>query len=198
MPAIIVDPDAYVKETAFTLAQDLCCEFLDANGLTHPEFIPTKGPIEGQWKNFGMYEAATQRVWVNLRKSRVPTKTPGFSWSFTGYKSDLTAPGILAHEVSHHVHRLLRNRASIATVRLAFAGESAVSGYEPHPGEAFAEAGRLFILNPELLRAGRPKRWTFLTSLGLKPCHVTPWRDVLMHAHPKIVAAAETWITRSK
>lgn len=195
---IIVDPLTYDKATAFDDAVALCREFLDLNGLPHPEYIPTQGPIEGRWKDFGLYidDGMRQRVWVNLKKSRPPTRTPGFSWSYTGSKADLTVPGITAHETGHHVQRVLGVRASNKVVKNAIKGEASVSGYEPHAGESFAEAMRLFILNPALLFEGRPRRWNLIEGLGLRPMHFTPWRDVLVNAHPRIISAVEGWIRR--
>jgi len=70
-----------------------------------------------------------------------------------------------------------------------------VSSYEPNPSEAFAEAMKLFILNPDLLRAGRPLRYRFVTEvLSFRPVHDLSWREVLRHAHPKFFTAADQWI----
>lgn len=197
MPPIIVNPETYDKVAAWVAALDLCHEFLDMNGVRRPEYVPMQGPIEGKWKSFGMYDPDLCKVWVNLKKSRPPTRTPGFSWTFTGFKADLTVPGIAAHETGHHLHS--ESDVSMLTVRDAFVGEPSVSGYEPHPGESFAEAARLFILNPLLLLEGRPKRFDFMTDVvKVRPVHTTPWRDVLCHAHPRIIMAAEAWIARGR
>jgi hypothetical protein len=158
-------------------------------------YVPTQGPIEGKWKKYGLYSPAHSKVWVNLKKSRNPTRVPGFAWSFTGFKADLTVPGITAHETGHHLHA--ESHIPMGLIRSSFASEPKVSGYEPHPGESFAEAVRLYILNPMLLLEGRPRRFDFLHGIvKVSPVHVTPWRDVLKHAHPKIIASAEAWIAR--
>ena len=192
---IIVDPATYEKAAAWSAALDLCCSFLDANRIVRPEYEPTQGPIDGKWKRYGLYRPTEKKVWVNVKRSRPPTKSPGFSWSYTGFKADLTVPGITAHETGHHLHA--ESHVPMRLIRDAFSGEPSVSGYEPHPGESFAEAVRLFILNPMLLLEGRPRRFDFLHGVvKVSPVHVTPWREVLKHAHPKIITAAQAWIEK--
>jgi hypothetical protein len=68
---------------------------------------------------------------------------------------------------------------------------------KPNPSEAFAETFRVFALNPTLLAAGWPLRYSFITaSLRLKPLHSTPWRSVLAHAPDFIKEAAEKLAAR--
>lgn len=203
MPPFIADPTTYDKTTAYTAAVTLCREFLDLNSLAHPEYVPTPGPVRGVWKDRGLYVpthgTVPARVYVDLKKSRPPTRTPGFSWTFPGSKADLTAVGVTAHETGHHVHALLGLADVSKIAKALFRHEAAVSGYEPHVGESIAEAFRLFILNPQLLREGRPFRWNFMVDvLGLEPLHDMPWRQVLVHAHPRLVKALEGWMTRKK
>jgi hypothetical protein len=206
--ALIVDPNSYDKQRAIRNAVPYVEAFLDLNGIPHvTEYLwepddAKKPPGKNPWHDRGWYWFGT--LFVNVKKSRVPVKVPGFAWSFTGYKSDLTLPGVLAHEMGHHVHFRLENRHPAAAVfsrqlqvyiKTVVDAEPPVSGYEPNLHEAFAEMMRLFILNPMLLKEGRPKRYTLLADvLNLKPLHQVPWRDVLHHAHPKIIKAAEGWI----
>lgn len=205
MQPLIVDPATYDKTTAFAAGVDYVNAFLALNGIDAIDEILTvaddtkKPPGANPWHQRGWYWFGT--LFVNLKKSRVPVKNPGFSWSFTGFKADLTAPGVLAHETGHHTHFWLNTKHSpeelLRLIRAVRAEEPAVSGYEPNNYEVFAEAMRLFILNPTLLQAGRPKRYQLLTHvLGLRPLHSTPWRQVLQFAHPRLIAAAESWINR--
>ena len=147
-------------------------------------------------RDYGYYKWGGSTVCINEKLVRVPVKTPGFSWSYTGYKADLTGAGVIAHETGHYVDCLLRlpSRDMIKSVK----GESCVSAYEPNAQETFAESMKLFILNPDLLRTGRPLRYAFLTSLGLQPVIVDRWQDVLIHAHPKLIAAAINWIKNTR
>lgn len=201
MPPYVADPGSYQKVQAFSDAVALCREFLSLNGIAHPQFVPGPPPIKGKWKDRGLYVpsdgTSPSRVFVDLKKSVTPVRTPGFSWSFPGFKADLTAVGVTAHETGHHVHESLGYRDLWLAAQRMFKHEPRVSGYEPHLGESIAEALRLFILNPSLLREGRPFRWAFATDvLGLRPLHDAPWREVLAHAHLRMRAATESWIRR--
>ena len=61
--------------------------------------------------------------------------------------------------------------------------------------EKMAEAARLFITNPDLLKRGRPRRYEIFSS-HYQPVVRNRWTTVLTYAHPKIVNAAERWIER--
>jgi len=208
MEPFIVDPNGYDKELELRRAIGYVEGFLSLNGLpTVDEYLfapdlARNPPGRNPWHDKGWYWFGT--LFVNLRRSKVPVKVPGFSWSYTGYKADLTAPGILAHEVGHHVHLELDRRGDVdvrrgllALIRAVAATEAPVSGYEPNEHEVMAEAMRLFIMNPSLLLEGRPKRFAMLVGLGLQPPHHAPWRDVLRNAHPRFISAAENWIRRA-
>jgi len=204
----IVDPCTYNKVTAIRDAAAYVEEFLDVNGYPRvKEYLlapddKKKPPGRGNpWHDNGWYW--NNILFVNLKRSRPPVKNPGFQWSYTGFKADLTAPGILAHEMGHHVHRAIldkidakHGRIMLQCIRGIAKRETAVSGYEPNAYEIFAEAMRLFILNPKLLEEGRPLRYWFLRGLGLKPITDVPWREVLRNAHPRLISAAESWIRK--
>lgn len=206
---LVVDPTAYDKGKALEAGLVRVDGFLEANHVAPVRgyvFEPGAGlapPGRNVWHDKGWYWDGV--VFVNLKRSRCPVRVPGFAWSYTGFKADLTAPGVLAHEVGHHVHRELEKASGSAGVLCLLRAlaelalrEAPVSGYEPNEHEVMAEACRLFILNPELLRAGRPARFSFLTGLGLRPLHSVPWQDVLRNAHPRVVAAAVTWIGKKQ
>ena len=106
----------------------------------------------------------------------------------------MTVAGVLAHEFGHYIDDIFKNPSK--KIRKAIGSESCVTSYEPNTFEVFAEAFRLFVLNPELLKEGRPKRYSFFESLGLKPVLLDNWEYVLGNAHPKIISAAHSWISR--
>lgn len=144
------------------------------------------------WGRFGFYRRNV--VHVNVGNSRPVTKTPGFSWTFPGWKADLTALGIVTHEVGHHIH------AQFPMIDTRdWRREAPVTSYEPNRHESFAEAVKLFLTNPDLLRVGRPIRYATLTSILAVP-HLVPWRDVLnaRGAHEKFISAATNWIARRR
>lgn len=205
---LIVDPNCYDKERELLRALDYTKEFLRFNDIppvTEYLWAPddSKKPVgKNPWHDKGWYWFGT--LFVNLKRSRVPVKVPGFAWSFTGSKADLTAPGVLAHETGHHAHYQLDKRGGTGAAHLLMCDlsdvkkeEPPVSGYEPNLYEVMAEMVRLFILNPSLLKEGRPLRWALLRdNLGLRPLHDAPWREVLRNAHPKLIASLENWVRR--
>lgn len=188
--AIIVDPEDYDQAQAIEQAKQLVLEFCDANKISRPKFCD-RGFGTGPGR-FGYYRRDT--IHYNSKRTRRPTKTPGFSWSFTGYKADLTAPGVIAHELGHHLdwHRHVEHEDWARIVR-----------HEPQIGsygatcvaEDIAESTRIFVLNPDLLRQGRPSRYAYFTEVaGLEPVVEELWHDVLLFAHDRMLAAAHRWI----
>lgn len=162
-------------------------DVLDRAGLTQPEVVVF--PTRHRLNEFGWYRRG--KIHINMMKCRLPVKTPGYSWSFPGYKADLTPVGVYTHELGHHVDKLFGHPRLTG-----WSKEPRVTSYEPNRGEAFAEAFKLFATNPDLLRVGRPVRWEFLLEHGLvSPDELVPWGDVLRRrgAHDKLLKAAENW-----
>ncbi len=202
---LIVDPLTYSKQVAYDEALVIVKQFLDLNNIAHPSSfnVFNSFPRMGKLKtDYGFYEFRDRSININLKKSRTPVKNPGFQWSFTGSTADLTAPGILCHEVGHHIHsengdRYYKNSGYVHKFFVHVQNEASVSGYEPNLYEAFAETMRLFILNPDLLKLGRPLRFGyFVDELKLQPLHEIPWKEILINAHPRLVSAVENWIIK--
>jgi len=203
MEPLIINPSSYNKYDAINFTRTYISEFLATNYIREPSKViyDNIDNKPGLWRQYGWYDFQTSTLFVNVKKSRPQTITPGFAWSFTGFKSDMTAPGILSHEIGHHIHNCLivlrDNTNFLKAIKKIRKNEYPVSGYEPNSYETFAEMIRLFVLNPNLLRLGRPIRWAFLTQgLNFKPLHDVHWREILVHAHPKIIASAEKWILK--
>lgn len=184
------------KAKLYALGLELANQLLDGSYLRRPEYLDDhayfrRGRGPGQR---GFYRNG--RVHTNLAACAPPTRTPGFAWSFPGYKADLTPVGVVCHEVGHHVDDLFGHPSLVS-----WATEPPVSGYEPDRGERLAEAVRLLGTNPDLLRCGRPRRWTTLVDvLGLVPAHDLPWEEVLRSrgAHEKHLRAAGNWVAAGR
>lgn len=151
---------------------------------------PHRHPERGWYRGVRLGE---KRVTINLPRCRLPTRVPGYAWSFPGYKADLTPIGVVTHEFGHHVDAWLKYPHLPG-----WRSEAPVSGYEPNRGEAFAEALRLFCTNPDLLRVGRPVRWGFFAERAGEIGELAPWEDVLRlrGAHERFISAARNWIRR--
>lgn len=159
--------------------------------------MPKITRVDKMWaKGECSYPSKDRVCRIKLKKTLTPvTKTPGFAWSFPGYKADMTQIGVLAHEFGHAVHFALMDRTLWKTFQEMTKGESNVTSYEPNHDEKFAEAFKLFLTNPDFLKVGRPMRYKFLTEvLGLVPNHNEPWTKVLSGSHPKLQNAAANWI----
>ncbi len=116
-----------------------------------------------------------------------------------GSFEDHSALGVLCHEVGHHVDYALNPRAYSRSKVSGFSDlidcEAEVSDEEFNIHESFAEAIRLFVTNPSLLRQGRPARWSLLTDqLGLRPLHKEPWQAVLAKSPRYVHRAVERWL----
>lgn len=159
--------------------------------------MPKITRVDRMWaKGECSYPSKDRVCKIKLMKKLTPvTKTPGFAWSFPGYKADMTQIGVLAHEFGHAVHFALMDRPLWKKFQEMTCGESVVTSYEPNEHEKFAEAFKLFITNPDLLKTGRPQRFKFFTEvLKLVPNHCEPWKNILGGAHPKLQNAAANWI----
>jgi hypothetical protein len=115
----------------------------------------------------------------------------GRAWSWPGYIIDRTPYGVYQHELGHHVDCVLgghtrRGFGGLSPGLWKQANEPAITGYpdeyddpEERAAEWFAEAFRLFVTNPDLLRAFRPATHAALLGAGLKPVTARPWRTIL-------------------
>jgi len=194
-----------------------CTAFLKLNKIVSPRFITYAETVDAYDRNLisrvrggstvgmatGIYASHPllgSTVYVNLAKCAQPVLKPGARrWSYPCWKTDRTPMGVVAHEVGHHVSAAFRTSRKIPLIcgmwRIAARGKR-VTGYEPCLEEAIAETLRLFILNPALLEAAIPSRYTFLTDvLGLKPSEPRDWQEVLGN-HAGYVQAGERWITK--
>lgn len=126
---------------------------------------------------------------------------PGRGYSWPGSVSDCTVRGVYLHEIGHVVHASLGNKEAAVLAGLRALGGPRVTGYEPNEMETFAETFRLFAGNPALLEAGRPWRFQFLYSLGIRPPAGRPrrWQRGLVGDPPsRFVEQSERWIERGE
>jgi len=135
-------------------------------------------------------------IYINTKLCRPPVRTPGYDWSFPGYVQDLTPYGILAHEFGHYISDLLGKKFRKNFVNIKRIEENVTFTDNRGLDEKMAEAARLFITNPDLLKRGRPYRYSLFRDY-YEPVVKSRWNTVLKHAHPKIISAAENWMYKS-
>lgn len=199
---IQINPNKTSKIELFELGKQVINMFSEINNLKNqlPEI-----EVDNYLNNYGQYLALhirseqVPRIKINLNKCPMPVAIrPIRRWSFTGYKADRTPTGVLCHEFGHHYFFKETNskKACVAMLKI-IKQESPITSYEPNYGESFAEMFRLFMLNPNLLELGRPKRYEYITKeLKLLPIHNQKWEDVLKYAHPRIIEVAKKWINK--
>lgn len=171
--------------------------FCQANDLEIPEL---RAIARDAWQ-FGV--CAYYRpcyVAICLEKCAAPGYA-GRAWSWPGYAVDRTPYGVVAHELGHHVDWTRSNKrgaygGDFSKELRSVSGEIGLTAYCPNDWEWFAEHFRLFVTNPDLLKAMRPATFARLVATGLKTVESRSWREVLADAPERTIRAAEGRITR--
>jgi len=122
-----------------------------------------------------------------------PIGTVGMQWSYPGHTVDRTPYGVIQHELGHHVDvtystKVDRYRGDFSINLRKETGEKPISGYCPNDGEWFAEIFRLFVTNPHLLRAIRPRTYQRLCDHFVTVVS-DPWETVMAQAPDRTIAA---------
>lgn len=115
----------------------------------------------------------------------------GRAWSWPGYAIDRTPYGVIQHELAHHVDELRTGEGVTRENLLARlfskqihdqSGEPPLTGYLGTDKQTvtffmewFAENFRLFVTNPDLSNALRPKFYAALVASGIKPVINFAW-----------------------
>ena len=179
-----------MKKSELTqLGISYCKKFCKLNNIPEPKFI-----INSNRYNYNCGTYIQNKIYINESKCANETKTPGFSWSHRHYFVDREPCGVVCHEFGHYIHDFLTK------FKLQFPKENPISGYEPNHKERFAEAFKVFILNPDLLKNYAPKKYEIFTkTLKLIPIFSESWKEVLEKsgAHEKFIKSAENKIKKS-
>lgn len=178
------------KEELLYKGIDLIERFSEINGIKVPKIFINSSTVRA----YGLFYP-NNVIHINMKLCRPPVKVPGYDWTFPGYIQDLTPYGILAHEFGHYISDILGKRFRKNFINIKKIEENVTATDDRGLDEKMAEAARLFITNPDLLKRGRPHRYEIFSSY-YQPVVRNRWKTVLTHAHPKIVNAAERWIER--
>lgn len=154
--------------------------------------------VEIHWEGrcpFGVcayYRNGQIDIWPNMCAA---IGLAGRQWSFPGHAVDRTPYGVLAHELGHHVDRQHGPAGGTLSHLWRPDDPKPLTGYCPNDNEWFAELFRLFVTNPDLLRAIRPKIYPRFAAQW-KSVETRPWREVLAEA-PRQLRAAENRVKKS-
>lgn len=195
--------DAAKKRELFTQGVTLCQRFLELNGDIPLSFILRSRKltrlhpiVNGRIVRHATmhYRSSRASVYIDpwtCRLRQIPNAKNNQRWSWPGYKDDWTPYGWLALGTARHV---IYTR-ELATFIPDLSMEPPVCADEPTDQEAVAQAIRLFITNPDLLRAGRPMRYWYLREqLKLEPVETRRWERVLTGCDKMMLAQAYRWI----
>lgn len=179
------------KQSMLERGKDLATRFCELNGLHAPEVEEV--PLEDwRFSTCAYYRANTTTICV---AKCAGVGYAGMQWSFPGYTVDRTPYGVVQHELGHHVDVLLSARAGpyfgdFSQGMRERSGEAPITNYCPNDGEWFAEMFRVFVTNPDLLLALRPRTHSEMVA-RFKPVFRDTWQERLAGAPDRTVLAAQ-------
>jgi hypothetical protein len=187
------------KAALFARGTRLLADFTRANNLELPAIRP------GDASRWNVNACAYYRpTYIAICIERCASiGTAGQAWSYPGWAVDRTPYGVLAHELGHHADVTRGNVRSAyssefsAQLRGA-AGEDRLTNYCPNDAEWFAEMFRLFVTNPGLLQALRPRTYRELTAAKFVPALPLDWRALLAKAPPRTRQLAERRVEEAR
>lgn len=126
----------------------------------------------------------------------------GMSWSHPGYTADMTPFGVVIHELGHHVDMLRstvkdRYRGDFSQKMRKHVKEDPITSYCPDDGEWFAEMFRVFVSNPDLIKAIRPKTYLAMTEY-FEPVINLSWQEVLQCAPQRTIKACQSKVMKAE
>lgn len=172
------------KAELFELGKTHIARWCELNGVEMPRINARVGAPD-----FGAcayYRDGQIEIWVN---SCAAIGRAGRQWSYPGYVVDRTPYGVLAHELGHHVDRQHGAAGGVLSHLWRPLDAAPLTGYCPNDNEWFAELFRLFVTNPDLFCAVRPKICDLFLKQWRNVAQVGEWRDVLVES-PRHIAAA--------
>lgn len=185
--------DQRTKAQLFSAGKELIVKWCQLNSVTPPEVLIDEQVT--QFDTCAYYRDSIIHIWV---PACAAIGTAGRAWSYPGYIVDRTPYGVLAHELGHHVddpYTVSQGRFShdcFMSTR-----EAPVTSYAAtNVAEWFAEAFRIYVTNPQLLQALRPKTWAFMVARWPRIAEQRAWEQVLSNSARDHVKAAQNRITK--
>jgi len=191
MPPIVYPTD---RAALAELGRRRVERFCRLNGLPVPEvlIVPRDEWVVGVC---AYYRSGVIRVCLELCQVPAPVAN-GRNWSWPGSTVDREPYGVICHELGHHADYERGERkgtygSEYSGMVRTFANEPGLTSYaEGDDWEWFAEAFRLFVTNPDLLRRVRPRTYGILIEDSWKPATDMDWLTALgANCPPRVVAA---------
>lgn len=160
------------------------------------EIEPPKVNARSGTPDFGVcayYRDGEIEIWVN---SCAAVGLAGRAWSYPGYCVDRTPYGVLAHELGHHVDGAHGPAGGNWSHRWYPLDPEPLTSYCPNANEWFAEWFRLWVTNPDLLRALKPGLADLMSKRWPHEAEQRGWQAVLLDS-PRHVQAASNRIKRA-
>lgn len=190
-----------IKSECEDLGIALLTQFCTVNSISQPT-------IRSQSKSEFLFSDRTCAYYRPSRISICPTMcaapgSTGASWSWPGYVIDRTPYGVLQHELGHHVDYWSKSTprgaywSNYSRDLRASSKEDKLTNYCPNDAEWFAEMFRLFVTNPDLLSAIRPRTHE-LISKRYRPAHSLQWDTVLLDAPQRTIDQCEKRIRAAR
>lgn len=151
------------KQELYKLGKERVKAFCEANDLPVPSIR-----AETIWHFGACAYYRPQYIRIHLPSCSAPaTQSQVRNWNWPGSTTDREPYGVLCHELGHHVDYLTGDVKgkfwSNYGEQVKFeSGEKEITSYCPNPSEWFAEMFRLFVTNPFLLKALRPRTFEIL------------------------------------
>jgi hypothetical protein len=180
------------RDDLFELGKAHIAAWCSLNEVSPPKVNPRNGRPD-----FGVcayYRDGEIEIWVH---SCATIGLVGRQWSYPGYVVDRTPYGVLAHELGHHVDRQHGAAGGVRSHLWRPLDAVPLTSYCPNDNEWFAELFRLFVTNPDLFCAVRPKLESLFFGDWPKAVEMRPWQGVLADS-PRHIAAASNKILRAK
>lgn len=179
------------KESLLARGKDLATRFCELNGIVAPVVVEVPGD-EWRFSVCAYYRANTTTICL---KKCAGIGYAGQQWSCPGYTVDRTPYGVVQHELGHHVDVLMSVRTGayygdFSQDMRKRADEEPITTYCPNDGEWFAEMFRVFVTNPALLQALRPRTHADLLE-RFKPVFHDTWQERLAEAPDRTMTAAK-------
>lgn len=162
------------KDDLYLAGIEHITKWCEANGVQVPRVVARSGKPD-----FGVcayYRNGEIQIWPS---SCAGLGLAGRQWSWPGYSTDRTPYGVLAHELGHHVDNQHGPRGGYRSHVWRPLDAKPLTGYCPNDNEWFAELFRLFVTNPDLFRALRPKIEGLFFGDWPVRAEARSWREVL-------------------